>query len=149
MHFRHIGLPHARQVSIAGSDLCFAQTWTAGSALALSTASDGAAATAAGSLAWDFDILKPDCGAGGGGGGGGLAAMGGCATAGIESLAGGAVGAADDCCRMISLASAVASASHPGQLMGIGIRWFTGSTSNSKRVPQLHWTLTFMVRASG
>jgi hypothetical protein len=58
-----------------------------------------------------------------------------------------AVRAAANCCLMIAFASSVDTAPQLGQLIGTGMRSFTGSTSNSNRVPQGHWTLTFIPMA--
>src|ERR1700742_387999 len=46
---------------------------------------------------------------------------------------------------MTASASGVASTLQTGQLIATGMRPFTGSTSNSNRAPQEHWTLTFIL----
>ena len=84
---------------------------------------------------------------------GAAGAAGATAAAGVMTGAGAAVTiaarAAAICCLMMAFASSVDSAPQVGQLIGTGMRSLTGSTSNSNRVPQGHWTLTFIPMAWG
>ena len=155
MHLRQIGLPQTTQESTAGSVLCFGQSWTVasrppGASAVMGTgagAEQGAGCAGACRGRADLAMRKPEEAGGAGGGGGawgGNGAAGGGGNTGARGMP--TADAVADCWRMMALASSVASALQTGQLMATGIRSLTGSTSNSKRVPQGHWTLTFILR---